>query len=121
MAPGDPVAVNRPGGSMRICVVAPSAACLWLLAAFVSVPQASGADAADPTQYRAVIDQYCVGCHSDSLKTGGISLQSVDLAQPWTRADIFEKVIGKVHGGMMPPVGLPRPDKATADGLVTAL
>ena len=106
---------------MRICFLAPSAACIWLLAAFVSVPRASGADAADPAQYKAVIDQYCVGCHSDRLKTGGLSLQSADIAQPNTRADIWEKVIAKVHGGMMPPVGLPRPDKATADGLVTSL
>jgi len=94
---------------------------MWLLTAFVSVPLASGADATDPAQYRAAVDQYCVGCHSDRLKTGGLSLQSLDFAQPWTRPDVFEKVISKVHGGMMPPVGLPRPDKATTDGLVTSL
>jgi mono/diheme cytochrome c family protein len=106
---------------MRIWVVARPVACVWLLAAFVSVPRTSAADAGDPAQYRALFDQYCVSCHNDRLKTAGLSLQSVDLAQPSARADIFEKVIRKVHGGMMPPAGLPRPDKATADGLVTAL
>jgi hypothetical protein len=81
------------------------------------------ADAAESNtaQYRAVLDQYCVSCHSDRLKTGGLSLQSVDVSNPSSRPDIFEKVVLKVHAGMMPPAGVPRPDKATADAMVTAL
>ena len=30
--------------------------------------------------------------------------------------EVWEKVIRKVRGGMMPPVGMPRPDKAALDG-----
>ena len=30
---------------------------------------------------RALIDQYCVGCHNDQAKTGGLSLQNPDLAR----------------------------------------
>jgi len=75
----------------------------------------------DAAHYRAVLDRYCVGCHNDRLKTGGLSLQTLDLAQVPANAEIFEKVIRKVHAGMMPPASMPRPDQATSDGLVAWL
>ena len=75
----------------------------------------------DAAQYRAVLNQYCVSCHNDRLKTGGLSLQTVDLAQAPANADVLEKVIRKVHAGMMPPAGAPRPDAAVADGMVAWL
>jgi mono/diheme cytochrome c family protein len=107
---------------MRIWVVTPSAASVWLLASFVSVPLVSGADAvaAKPDTFRPVFDKYCVTCHNDRAKTGGLSLQSVDLSQPAANAEVLEKVIRKVHGGMMPPAGMPRPDQATADSMVVS-
>ncbi len=107
---------------MRIWVVTPSAASVWLLASFVSVPLVSGADAvaAKPDTFRPVFDKYCVTCHNDRAKTGGLSLQSVDLSQPAANTEVLEKVIRKVHGGMMPPAGMPRPDQATADSMVVS-
>jgi cytochrome c551/c552 len=95
---------------------------VWLLASFVSVPLVSGADAvaAKPDTFRPVFDKYCVTCHNDRAKTGGLSLQSVDLSQPAANTEVLEKVIRKVHGGMMPPAGMPRPDQATADSMVVS-
>lgn len=93
----------------------------WLLFCMVAGMSTASAAAGDAAQYRAVLDQYCVNCHNDRVKTGGLSLQTVDLAQAPANADVLEKVIRKVHGGMMPPAGLPRPDKAVADGLVAWL
>jgi cytochrome c551/c552 len=75
----------------------------------------------DAAQYRAVLNQYCVNCHNDRLKTGGLSLQTVDLAQAPANAEVLEKVIRKVHAGMMPPAGAPRPDPAVAEGMVAWL
>ena len=93
----------------------------WVLFCMVAGMSTASAATDDAAQYRAVLDQYCVSCHNDRAKTGGLSLQTVDLAQAPANADVLEKVIRKVHGGMMPPAGLPRPDKAVADGLVTWL
>jgi cytochrome c551/c552 len=35
---------------------------------------------AAPSSPRAFLDQYCVACHSEKLKTGGLALQSIDVA-----------------------------------------
>jgi cytochrome c551/c552 len=69
----------------------------------------------------AVVKQYCVTCHSDRRKTGGLSLEGFDLAQAGQHAEVGEKMIVKLRAGMMPPPGARRPDAATLTGLVTAL
>jgi cytochrome c551/c552 len=63
----------------------------------------------------ALIKQYCVGCHNDRTKLGGLTLQSVDVASVGAHAEVLEKAIRKVKTGMMPPSGSPRPDRATLD------
>jgi len=69
----------------------------------------------------ALVQKYCVTCHSDRLKTGGLSLQNVDPAAPAIDGQVWEKVVQKLHGGMMPPQGMPRPDAATLNTFVTSL
>jgi cytochrome c551/c552 len=71
------------------------------------------AQAASP-EPRAVFDKYCVTCHNQRLKTAGLALDALDLAQIGERADIWEKVVRKIRTGAMPPVGRPRPDKAVS-------
>ena len=61
---------------------------------------------------RAVFDKYCVTCHNTRLKTAGLALDALDLAQISEHADVWEKVVRKIRSGAMPPVGRPRPDKA---------
>src|SRR5580658_5554633 len=73
------------------------------------------------TEQRPLLDKYCVTCHNDKLKTGGISLQSADLAKVPENAELWEKVIRKVSVEAMPPQGLPRPDKAALHDLVASL
>ena len=65
---------------------------------------------------KAVLDSYCVTCHSDRARTGGLSLENADLGDIPKGAETWEKVIRKVRAGMMPPPGMRRPDKATLDG-----
>ncbi len=72
-------------------------------------------------QYRAVLDQYCVSCHSERLKTGDLRLDNLDLANVPADAEVWEKVILKLRMGMMPPAGARRPDQATYDGMVSWL
>src|ERR1700756_5534304 len=78
---------------------------------------ASGASAAP----RAVLDQYCVTCHNDRLKTGDLSLQGLDLSDVRAHADVLEKFVRKLRKGLMPPDGRPRPDEATLDQVATSL
>src|SRR5438132_3603331 len=62
---------------------------------------------------KSVLDQYCVGCHSTRLKTGGLDLESLNLDAPGANAETWEKVIAKLRARAMRPPGRPRPDKAT--------
>ena len=69
----------------------------------------------------ATIQKYCVTCHNDRLRTGGLSLVSVDLTKPSANAEVWEKVIRKLRTGAMPPSTAPRPDTAAANALATYL
>jgi len=75
-----------------------------------------------PTQsHKATLDRYCVTCHSDRLKTAGLTLESIDTANIAGAPDIWEKVVRKVRVGMMPPQGSPAPDAASRAALVSWL
>ena len=82
---------------------------LWLLAT-------SAAFAAGP-DYRAVLNKYCVVCHNQRLKTGGLTLDTMDLTQVPAHAEVWEKVIEKLRAHAMPPQGMPRPDQSTYSSL----
>ena len=69
----------------------------------------------------ALINQYCVTCHNQRLKTAGLLLDKADIDQPGEHAEIWEKVVRKLRGGMMPPQGMPRPAQPQIDGLITWL
>src|SRR5262249_47073474 len=70
---------------------------------------------------RATIDRYCVGCHNDRTKTAGLSLDTLDVARAGEHAQVWEKVVRKLRGRMMPPPGRPRPDENTYDAVVSDL
>ncbi len=86
-------------------------------------PQAAAPAASAPSAIadRALLDKYCVTCHNQRTKTGGLALDTADVAHAAAGADTWEKVIRKVRGGLMPPVGMPRPDKAALASLATSL
>jgi len=74
-----------------------------------------------PATERALVDKYCVTCHNDRARTSGLSLQSLNLDNIPDSAETWEKVVRKLRGGMMPPLGAPRPDRSSIEGLVSFL
>ena len=80
----------------------------------------SDADSA-VTTHRAFLNQYCVVCHNDRLRTGGLSLQSMNLADVPSGAETWEKVIRKIRVGAMPPQGARRPPQADLDSMASFL
>ena len=70
---------------------------------------------------RTFLDRYCVRCHNERLRTAGLTLDSADVNQVGAGAEVWEKVVRKLRAGIMPPVGVPQPEKATRDGFVTWL
>ena len=63
----------------------------------------------------------CVTCHNDSLRVAGLALDTVDVTRVGDHAAIWEKVVGKLRAGMMPPAGRPRPDSETYASLTAYL
>src|SRR6476646_4377922 len=73
---------------------------------------------------RAIIDKYCLTCHTQRQKDRGIvpiALDNADLTNVGADPELWEKVVRKLSGGVMPPAGSPRPAAAATQGLVTWL
>jgi mono/diheme cytochrome c family protein len=110
---------------LRACAFA----ALWLCAVRPALGQP--APGSDTAAYRALLDQYCVTCHSETLVAGtgaassplvsqlravGLTLDTLDLDKIGDGAAHWEQVVRKLRAGLMPPAGRPRPDNATLDG-----
>ncbi len=78
-------------------------------------PAGSATTAGAPDQYRAMLNTYCVGCHSARARTGGLSLEGLDLQAAVDNAQTWEKVLRKLRGRLMPPPGNPQPQQKDID------
>src|SRR4026209_173425 len=83
-----------------------------------SAPQTAPAPAPSSTAPQsapaqlATITQYCVGCHNDRAKIGGVSFEGVTADSIGQRAEVFEKAVRKMRGR-----GVPSPrDRPPASG-----
>ena len=71
---------------------------------------------------QALVQKYCVTCHSDRIKTGGLTLENLSPTDTaGSHAAVWEKVVLKLRGGMMPPQTAPRPDEKTLAALTVEL
>lgn len=87
-------------------------------------PEPANAQISDTTpaaSHRALIERYCLGCHGDKVRSGGLALSQFNLDAVDQNAEIAEKVIRKLRGGLMPPAGARRPDSQSVAELVSWL
>ena len=70
---------------------------------------------------RTFIDTYCVTCHNERLRTGGLVLEKIDVDNLGAASEIWEKVVRKLRAGAMPPPRMPRPDQAVLQTFVISL
>jgi hypothetical protein len=70
---------------------------------------------------RMLLNRYCVSCHSAALRTAGLALDSIDVAKIGEKAEVWEKVLGKLNARAMPPAGMPRPNKIEYNSLSSYL
>jgi Protein of unknown function (DUF1592)/Protein of unknown function (DUF1588)/Protein of unknown function (DUF1585)/Protein of unknown function (DUF1587)/Protein of unknown function (DUF1595) len=89
--------------------------------AVLNVATGAGAQAPEPPQKPALLNQYCVTCHNLRLKTAGLLLDSMDLDHVGKDAAAWEKVVRKIRTGMMPPSGARRPERAVLDSFASDL
>jgi hypothetical protein len=69
----------------------------------------------------ATLNKYCVTCHNDRLKTGGLVLNPAELNSVPSHAETWEKVLRKLRSGAMPPAGAPKPDSAASGTVLSYL
>ena len=81
--------------------------------------QAAPAQAA-ATPARPLVDQCCVGCHNERLKSGELVLAGVDLTDAARNAAVMARWRASCEAAM-PPEGRPRPDKPTLDAFIAGL
>jgi cytochrome c551/c552 len=108
---------------MKIPHVVGNIAVMALLVAQTASPQSSSTptQVTDASAERALLNQYCVTCHNQKLKTAGLELDKMDTAHVADHAEKWELVVRKLRSGMMPPSGLPRPSWTTYESMVTWL
>jgi len=70
---------------------------------------------------RAVLDKYCVTCHNQRARTGGLALDSLDPAHVDVQPAVWEAVVRKLRTRTMPPQGMPRPDDAAVASMTSWL
>ncbi len=83
--------------------------------------QAASAPSSDAAAIRATLNHYCISCHSDRLKTGGLTLQSLDTDRLGEHAATWEQVVRKLRTGAMPPPPARRPDQVGYATLIGAI
>jgi hypothetical protein len=66
----------------------------------------------------AMLDRYCEGCHNDAERAGDLALDRLNPNHIHADAAVWEKVVRKLRGGLMPPPGEPRPDAERLEGFV---
>jgi mono/diheme cytochrome c family protein len=84
-----------------------------------STPQPAAAPPASPEA--AFLTQYCITCHNQRAKIGGLALDALDIAKVGPGAETWEKVVKKIRTGMMPPSGARRPERTALDKFASEL
>jgi mono/diheme cytochrome c family protein len=86
-----------------------------------SVHPQQASDTASAGASQQVVAQYCVSCHNERAKTGGLSLEMVSVSRVAERTEVWEKVVQKLHANLMPPPDRPRPDQSALKNLLSYL
>ena len=77
--------------------------------------------ATPPVNREALLNQYCLQCHSSKVKSGGLVLEGISAIDPSAHPETWEKVVRKIRAGEMPPPKMPRPDAAVARAFTSGL
>jgi mono/diheme cytochrome c family protein len=87
----------------------------------VAAAAVSGQTAEGPAAAKTLLGTYCQGCHNETNRSGGVSVEGLNPASVHESGMTWEKVLRKVRTGEMPPPGLPRPKAAASEGFVNWL
>src|SRR5688572_24373577 len=96
----------------------------------VSQPQSAASTVTSAAAEKALLDQYCITCHSEKARNAGgqmseaarkMVFDKLDPARVQSDPEAWEKIVRKLRAGMMPPSGMRRPDAATFESMIVWL
>ncbi|MCP5115795.1 MAG: DUF1587 domain-containing protein, partial [bacterium] len=91
----------------------------WAPVLFIAAGAACLLAAAQPE--RDLVQQYCIGCHNDKVKTAGLALDTILSDDVGQHPEVWEKVVRRLRARQMPPVPMTRPDEQTYDAALASL
>jgi mono/diheme cytochrome c family protein len=89
-----------------------------------AVAAAAAPNPADAARHKAMLKQYCVGCHNERNPLPAndpLKLDSANLDDVLADAKTWERVLRKLSVRAMPPQGMPHPTEAEMAGFTTWL
>jgi len=70
----------------------------------------------------SAVGTYCSGCHDGRMRSpSGILLDQLDATQISTNREVWSRAYRQLQAGTMPPVGAPRPNRATSDAVLVSI
>jgi hypothetical protein len=110
---------SAPGRDVHAAPVRGAAAA----AAAVQVPAPAAAPPA-ATNQRQLLERYCLTCHTESRQASGtvpIALDRLPMDNVAAHRREWESVVRKMRAGLMPPAGLPRPERTAQQAFLAWL
>ena len=95
-----------------------SAAGIVVLVAAAVVLQRGGLFPDRGAEHWTMLDRYCMDCHNAAEAAGGVVYENLKPESVAQHPELFEKVVRKLQGRLMPPPGNPQPDQADVDAFV---
>lgn len=72
-------------------------------------------------QRRQFLESYCLACHGNVLKMGGLTLDPAASPTPTADPALWEKIVRKLRTGVMPPPNVRQPPAAERDAILASL
>jgi Protein of unknown function (DUF1592)/Protein of unknown function (DUF1588)/Protein of unknown function (DUF1585)/Protein of unknown function (DUF1595)/Protein of unknown function (DUF1587)/Planctomycete cytochrome C len=76
---------------------------------------------ASTSAHLALVDEYCVSCHDNDKRKGGLALDTIVADGVAQHPEVWEKVVRKLRARQMPPLGKERPDDSVYDAVIVSL
>jgi hypothetical protein len=70
--------------------------------------------------FNPLFDMYCLACHSQSHKSAGLALDTLNTANVTENAAVWEKIVARLKARRDPPLGMRRPDDAVYQSAISA-
>ena len=77
--------------------------------------------ASAPEAVNDFVADYCVMCHNDASMTAGLTLEAFDAARPEAETETAERILKRLHTGMMPPSFAPQPEPETVKAFIESV